>query len=264
MPDARCQMLVLEVDGVTCSYGAADALSGLTLRVAAGDFLAIAGPNGSGKSTLLRAMSRVLRPRLGRALLDGRDLYALSAQESARSIGVVPQESAVEFEFTCGEIVLMGRAPHLGRFQSEGPHDRKVAREAMERTGTWDLKDRSIQELSGGERQRVILARAFAQEPRVLLLDEPTTHLDLAYQARILRLARTLRDEKKTAVVSTFHDLNLAAEADRIVLLSKGAVAAAGTPREVLVEKLLRDVYGPEVIVRVHPDTGGPLVLVKT
>jgi iron complex transport system ATP-binding protein len=256
--------MLLEVAGVACAYGGADVLRDVTLRVAPGEFVAVSGPNGSGKSTLLRAMSRVLRPRLGRALLDGRDLYALPARESARAIGVVPQDTPLEFEFTCEEVVLMGRSPHLGRFRGEGERDLSVAREAMERTATWDLRARSILDLSGGERQRVLLARAFAQEPRVLLLDEPTAHLDVAYQVQLLRLVRALRDEKKTSVVATLHDLNLAAAyADRIVLLSKGVVTAAGAPQEVLVEKTLQEVFGAEVIVRLHPETGGPLVLVR-
>jgi iron complex transport system ATP-binding protein len=256
--------MILEVTGVSCAYDGVEVLSDVTLRVAPGEFVAVAGPNGSGKSTLLRAMSRVLRPRLGSALLDGRDLYALPARESAQAIGVVPQESLLDFEFTVEEVVLMGRAPRLGRFQSEGERDRAVAREAMERTGTWELRARSILELSGGERQRVILARAFAQEPGVLLLDEPTAHLDLAYQVQMLRLAKSLRDERRTAVLATLHDLNhAAAYADRVVLLSKGKIAAVGTPREVLVEPTLREVFGADVAVRAHPDTGAPLVLVK-
>ena len=256
--------MILEVSGVACAYDGRDVLSDVTLRVAPGEFVAIAGPNGSGKSTLLRAMSRVLRPRLGKALLDGCDLYAIPAAQSARALGVVPQEAPLEFDFTVEEVVLMGRAPHLGRFQSEGERDRAVAREALERTGTWDLRKRSIRELSGGERQRVILARAFAQEPQALLLDEPTAHLDLAYQAQVLRIARSLREEKRTAVLATLHDLNLAAAfADRLVLLHQGRIAAAGTPKEVLTEAVLRPVFGPEVAVRAHPDTGGPLVLVR-
>jgi iron complex transport system ATP-binding protein len=193
--------------------------------------------------------------------LEGRDLYALPARESARAIAVVPQETPIDFDFTCEEIVLMGRAPYLRRFQGEGQPDRDRARAAMERTGTWELRTRSILELSGGECQRVLVARALTQEPRVLLLDEPTAHLDLSHQAQVLRAVRALRD---VAVLVTLHDLNLAgAYADRLVLLSEGRVAAAGRPFEVLREPVLRDVFGPEVIVRTHPETGGPLVLVK-
>jgi iron complex transport system ATP-binding protein len=257
--------MILEVSGIACAYDGADVLSDVTMRLSPGDFTAVAGPNGSGKSTLLRALSRVLRPRLGSALLEGRDLYGLPAREAARSIAVLPQESTLEFEFTCEEVVMMGRAPHLGRFETESERDRTVVREAMERTGTWELRRRVILELSGGERQRVLLARAFAQEPKILLLDEPTAHLDLAFQVQILRLVRELRDEKKTSVLASLHDLNLAAAyADRIVLLSKGKIAAAGAPKEVLAESVLRPVFGADVMVRAHPDTGAPLVLVKT
>jgi len=257
--------MILEVSGIACAYDGTDVLSDVTVRLSPGDFVAVAGPNGSGKSTLIRALSRVLRPRLGSALLDGDDLYAIPARRSAQAIAVLPQESSVEFEFTCEEVVLMGRAPHLGRFETESDRDRKAVQEAMERTSTWELRKRAVLELSGGERQRVLLARAFAQEPRILLLDEPTAHLDLSFQVQILRLVRALRDEKKTAVLASLHDLNLAAAyADRIVLLSKGKIAAAGTPTEVLVEPVLRPIFGTEVTVRPHPDTGKPLVLVKT
>jgi iron complex transport system ATP-binding protein len=257
--------MILEVSGIACAYDGADVLADVSLRLAPGDFVAVAGPNGSGKSTLIRALSRVLRPRLGGALLDGSDLYALPARQSAQAIAVLPQETTVEFEFTCEEVVLMGRAPHLGRFESESERDRTIVREAMERTSTWDLRKRAILELSGGERQRVLLARAFAQEPKILLLDEPTAHLDLSFQVQILRLVRALRDEKKTAVLASLHDLNLAAAyADRLILLSKGKIAAAGTPKEVLVESVLRPIFGPDVDVRAHPDTGAPLVLVRT
>jgi iron complex transport system ATP-binding protein len=257
--------MILEVSGISCAYDGTDVLSDVTVRLQPGDFTAVAGPNGSGKSTLIRALSRVLRPRLGSALLEGQDLYALPARQSAQAIAVLPQDSTLEFEFSCEEVVMMGRAPHLGRFETESERDRTVVRESMERTSCWELRSRPIVELSGGERQRVLLARAFAQEPKILLLDEPTAHLDLSFQVQILRLVRALRDEKKTAVLASLHDLNLAAAyADRIVLLSKGKIAAAGTPKEVLVEQVLRPVFGPEVTVRTHPDTGAPLVLVKT
>jgi iron complex transport system ATP-binding protein len=257
--------MILEVSGIACAYDGADVLSDVTVRLQPGDFTAVAGPNGSGKSTLIRAMSRVLRPRLGSALLEGEDLYALPARRSAQAIAVLPQESSLEFEFSCEEVVMMGRAPHLGRFETESERDLAVVRDAMERTSCWELRKRPVVELSGGERQRVLLARAFAQEPKILLLDEPTAHLDLSFQVQILRLVHALRDEKKTAVLASLHDLNLAAAyADRIVLLSKGKIAAAGAPKEVLVESVLRPVFGPEVMVRTHPDTNAPLVLVKT
>lgn len=254
---------MLEARGVTCGYAADPVLAEASVAVSPGEFVAVVGPNGSGKTTLLRAMSRVLAPREGAVALEGRDLYALSARESALAIAVVPQETSIEFEFTCGEVVLMGRSPRLGRFGSEGGRDREVVRESMERTGTWELRDRPVTELSGGERQRVILARAFAQEPRVLLLDEPTAHLDLAYQVQVLRLVRAMRDERKVAVLATLHDLNLAASvADRIVLLSKGRVAAEGPPGKVLAEDVLGPVFGPELKVRPHPETGRPFVYV--
>jgi len=255
--------MVLEVSGIACGYDGVDVLSDVTLRLAPGDFVAVAGPNGSGKSTLIRTLSRVLRPRRGSATLEGDDLYEMPPRRSAQAIAVLPQETSLEFDFSCEEIVLMGRAPHLGRFETESERDRAVVREAMERTSTWELRHRTIVELSGGERQRVLLARAFAQEPRFLLLDEPTSHLDLAFQVQILRLVRALRDEKKTAVLASLHDLNLAsAYADRIVLLSKGRVVAVGSPKEVLTESVLRPVFGDELTVRAHPDTGEPLVLV--
>jgi iron complex transport system ATP-binding protein len=254
--------MLLESRDVVCGYpGGGDVLAGVTLGTDPGGFTALAGPNGSGKSTLLRAMSRVLRPRRGGVTLEGRDLYALTARESARAIAVVPQEPSLDFEFSVEEVVLMGRAPHLGRFESEGPRDREAAREAMERTGTWELRARSILELSGGERRRAFLARAFAQEPRVLLLDEPTTHLDLGFQAQILRMVRELRRDRGVAVLAAVHDLNLAAaHADRLVLLAGGRVKASGPPAEVLREPLLREVFGTELLVRPHPETGGPWI----
>jgi iron complex transport system ATP-binding protein len=257
--------MIVDARALSCGYpGGEEVLAGVSLGAAAGDFLAVAGPNGSGKSTLLRALSRVLRPRQGSVLLEGRDLYALPPRESARAVAVVPQEPAVDFEFTVEEIVLMGRAPHLGRFETEGPRDHEAVREAMERTGVWALRGRSVLELSGGERRRVFLARAFAQEPRLLLLDEPTTHLDLGFQAQVLRMVLELRRDRGVAVVAALHDLNLAAaHADRLLLLVGGRTKAEGPPAEVLREPLLREVYGEDVLVRPHPETGGPCVFVK-
>jgi iron complex transport system ATP-binding protein len=257
--------MILEVSGIACAYDGADVLSDVTMRLSPGDFTAVAGTQRVGEIDAHPGAEPGAAAAAGVGASRRRDLYGLPAREAARSIAVLPQESTLEFEFTCEEVVLMGRAPHLGRFETESERDRAVVREAMERTSTWELRRRVILELSGGERQRVLLARAFAQEPKILLLDEPTAHLDLAFQVQILRLVRELRDEKKTAVLASLHDLNLAAAyADRIVLLSRGKIAAAGPPKEVLAESVLRPVFGNDVMVRTHPDTGAPLVLVKT
>jgi iron complex transport system ATP-binding protein len=256
--------MLLGAEGLSCGYGGEDILHGVALGVRPGEILAVAGPNGSGKSTLVRVLSRVLAPRSGRVTLEGGDLYATPIRDCARAVAVLQQETAIDFEFTCGEVVAMGRAPHLGRFQAEREEDRAAIRTAMERTGTWELRDRSVLELSGGERQRVFLARAFAQEPRALLLDEPTAHLDLAYQVEILRLARRQALERKVGVIAVLHDLNLAAAfADRMAILFRGRVAAVGAPEEVLREDVLREVYAAEITVRPHPETGRPYVYVK-
>ncbi|MHC4606613.1 MAG: ABC transporter ATP-binding protein [Planctomycetota bacterium] len=240
-------MMLLEVDGIGCAYDGTPVLRDVTIRVGAEDLLGVVGPNGAGKSTLIRAMSRVLRPKLGRALLEGRDLYdEVTASEAARSIAVVPQGPSIPFDFTCREVVLMGRSPHLKRFQTETSRDLEVVEQAMKRTDTWKLKDRPITELSGGERQRVILARAFAQEPRVLLLDEPTAHLDLGHQVQTMKIVRELG----CAVVAVMHDLNLAASfCTRMVLLDAGRIAAAGGPEEVLTPAHLEEVYGIPIVV---------------
>ena len=252
---------MLKLESVSAAYDGATVLAGATLEVRPGELVAVAGPNGSGKTTLLRAAARALPPRAGRVLLHGRDLYSeVGAAEAARSIAVVPQEIAIDFEFLVEELVLMGRHPHLGRFDVESDRDREAARHAMERTGTWDLRRRSVTELSGGERRRVFLARALAQEAKLLLLDEPTAHLDLHFQVETLRIVRR-HVEEGGAAVAVLHDLNLAAaSATRIVLLKDGVIAADGPPAELLQEKRLREVFGPDVIVRAHPD-GGPLVL---
>jgi len=272
MQDAGCTRLkgmvlvsrnvrLLHLESVSCAYDGVTVLSGATLEVRPGELVVVAGPNGSGKTTLLRAASRSLAPRAGRVLLDGRDLYReTSPAAAARAIAVVPQDATVDFEFLVEELVLMGRHPHLGRFDVESDRDRAVARLAMERTGTLPLKDRPVTELSGGERRRVLLARALAQEARLLLLDEPTAHLDLHFQVETLRIVRS-HVADGGAAVAVLHDLNLAASvATRLVLLKEGRVAADGPAKELLEERRLREIFGPEVIVRPHPD-GGPLVL---
>jgi iron complex transport system ATP-binding protein len=246
---------------VTCSYGGADVLHQVDVEVPKGGFVGLVGPNASGKSTLVRTLSRVLRPRRGEVLLDGRDLYRLRPEEVAREMAVVEQDDRSELAFTVEEVVLLGRLPHLARSRREGARDLEVANQAMRFTSTLSLAGRIVGELSGGERQRVALARALAQEPTVLLLDEPTSHLDPGHQLEVLDLLRRLNREAGLSVVIVLHDLNLAAlYCQEMVFLTSGRVLSHGTPREVLTSDNLRRAYGPGVALGVHPLTGDPQV----
>ena len=240
-------------------------LAGFTLPVPPGVFLGIIGPNGSGKSTLIRALSRTLRPAGGAILLDDADLYAaVSARESAQRIGVVPQDTAVSLDFTVRDVVRMGRSPHLPRrfFASETAGDEQIVSDALAAARVGDLADRSAATLSGGERQRVLLARALAQQPAVILLDEPTAHLDLQHQGETLALARDLAHREGKAVLAVLHDISLAAAyCDRLVLLDGGKIAAQGAVADVLTAVNIQRVYGARVWVRRHPVSGRPLVL---
>jgi iron complex transport system ATP-binding protein len=232
------------------------------LDIPGGEFVGIIGPNGSGKTTLLRSVSRVLKPRAGVVFIGGRDVFETPARDMAREVGVVPQDTIPAFDFTALEIVLMGRSPHLGRFQVEGSGDIAIAEEAMRWTGTFDLAKRQFAALSGGERQRVVIARALAQEPRVILLDEPTSHLDINYQFEILNLIRRLNRERGITVVAVLHDLNLSAQyCDRLVMIGGGKIQALGAPEAVLTSENVKRVYGADVWVRKHPTSGRPYVI---
>lgn len=252
----------LEVLGVRCGYDSVKVLDGVTFRVKEGDFVGVVGPNGSGKSTLLRAVSRVLKISEGTVKLGGKAIDSFSKREIARHVGVVPQNGSVAFPFKVSEVVMMGRSPHLGRFSSEGPRDHSVVRRAMERTGTLHLAGRFLDELSSGERQRVILARALAQEPKLLLLDEPTSHLDINYQVGIMDLIKSLNRAEGITVIVVIHDLNLASQyCDSLIMLKDGKVFAAGTPEEVLTEANVEAVYGTPVLITRHPVMGCPQVV---
>ncbi len=257
----------LAADEIEIRYApdAPPVLTQFSLDVRPGVFLGIVGPNGSGKSTLVRALSRALRPASGAVLLDESDLYAgLSARQSARAIGVVPQETAVSLDFSVREVVRMGRAPHLPRrpFASETAEDERIVTEALRAARVEGLADRTVPTLSGGERQRVLFARALAQQPDVILLDEPTAHLDLRHQTETLTLARDLAHGGGRAVLAVLHDINLAAAyCDALVLLHAGRIVAQGPPEQVVTAEHLQAVYGARVWVRSHPASGRPLVL---
>lgn len=248
---------LITFDRVSFAYGAIEAITDLSFAVAPGEILGLLGPNGSGKSTVVRLMSRVLTPRRGRVSFDGRDLQTYSREELARQIAVVPQETVIELPFSVLEVVLMGRSPHLGRFGFERTHDLAIAHQAMEQAGVHDLAAREIHELSGGERQRVILARALAQEPRVLLLDEPTAFLDIRHQVEVYDLVKNLSRQHGLTVVAILHDLNLAAlYCDCLALLKTGRLFCLGTPEQVLTYTNIKAVYETEVYIGLNDITG--------
>jgi iron complex transport system ATP-binding protein len=225
----------------------------ISLHVGKGEFVGIIGPNGSGKSTLLRAVYRMVSPLRGSILLDGRALDSFTPPEAARNLGVVGQFNNVPFDFSVLQMVLMGRAPHKRWYQSDTRKDYQIASAALEKVGLAQHADKSYAALSGGEKQRVILARALAQEPKLLILDEPTNHLDIKYQLQILSIVKQLG----IGVLSVLHDLNLAAmHCARLYVLKEGKLMASGTPQEVLTPALLREVYEVSCTVRENKQTG--------
>ncbi len=250
-------MTTLDVQGLSCSYGDVKVLENVFLRSGKGECIGIIGPNGSGKSTLLKALSKSIKPVSGSIVLLDRDLKSFSHGELARNMAVVSQDTPSDFNFSCLDIVLMGRNPHLKRFEIEGKKDYEIAQASMELTSTWDFRDRMFNELSGGERQRVIIARALTQEPSILLLDEPVSHLDINHQIEILELVDRLKKTRGLLIVLVIHDLNLAARyCDRLILLNGKAIQAAGSPAEVLTRENVRKAFRTDVIVRRHPMTG--------
>jgi iron complex transport system ATP-binding protein len=252
----------VEAADLAVRYGKRLALDGVDATVLPGEILGIIGPNGSGKSTLVRALAGVREPDRGSVRLDGRELREIGRRQRGRAIALVPQETRVSFPLRVRELVLLGRSPHTGAFGFEGPRDREIVARAMERADVSHLADRRIDELSGGERQRAVLARALAQEAPVLLLDEPTTYLDLRHTVDLLDLVRRLCREESLAVAVVLHDLNLAGlYCDRLVLLDRGRTHAAGAPGEVLRYADLCAVYGTDLYVAPNDVTGRIVVL---
>ena len=252
----------LALENIWFSYGSSAVLQGLDLKVAPGEMVGLVGPNGTGKSTLLNIASRTLKPQRGRVLLGDVDVQEMSPRQKASRVSMVPQSPAVPNGFSCLEVVLMGRNPHLGLLQWEGPRDVEIVRHAMELTGTAEFASRPIASLSGGERQRVFIARALSQEAPLLLLDEPTAHLDIGYQPAVLDLIQQVRTETGVSVLAAMHDISLAAQyCQRIAVLHQGAVYAVGTPEEVVTAEIVSQAFGAEVAISHHPIHGTPVVL---
>lgn len=253
---------VLEVNNLCSGYGKKVVLQDISFDVKEGDFLGIIGPNGSGKSTLLKTIARILKPFHGHVLFRGQSIHTMTLLEAAKRIALVPQDFNTEFSFTVIEVVLMGRFPHLRRFQQETSHDFEVVRESLELTDSSELVDRTFNELSAGERQRVIIAKAFAQEPMLLLLDEPTSHLDIGHQIEIFDLLVRLNKDKGVTIISVLHDLNLASEyCDRLLLIDKGRIRVQGSTEEVLRWEIIEEVYKTLVVINDNPISSRPHVL---
>lgn len=260
----------LELTGVTFGFGRRETaiqspvLKNISLAIAEGEVLGILGPNGSGKSTLLKILMRILFPQQGTVEWFGQLHGAFSQSEISRRVAFVPQETQQAFPFTISEMVLMGRYPRHTRTWGlgwESSQDRAVARQAMNDLGVSHLGTRLIMNVSGGERQRAVIARALAQEPDILLLDEPTAFLDLHHQLEIARIIRRLNRERRLTVVLVSHDLNLASQyCDRLLLLREGEIVAVGTPEDVIAGESLERVYGCPVLVDRHPQSGRPRV----
>ncbi|MFH8405851.1 ABC transporter ATP-binding protein [Streptomyces sp. NPDC018019] len=249
--------LRIDIEDLRVSYAGRCVVAGVRLMAAPGEIAGVVGPNGSGKSTVLRTVYRLLRPEAGRVLLAGEDIRAMPPARAARHVAALPQERGGDFELTVREVVAMGRTPYKRAFAGDGPDDHEAVARALAEVGLAGHGGRRFSALSGGERQRALLARAFAQDPDVLVLDEPTNHLDVRHQVELLSL---LRGRACTTLVS-LHDLNAAAAVcDRLHVLSEGAVVASGAPRDVLTPGLLAEVFGVRAVVVEHPLTGDPLI----
>lgn len=260
-PDAQDDSR-LRADAITIGYESRTISTDLSIEIPEGKVTVIIGPNACGKSTLLRSLSRLLKPEAGRVLLDGKDIHSLKSKEVARRLGLLPQSSIAPYGICVADLVARGRFPHQNMLQQWSRDDEQAVARALAATNITELADRSVDELSGGQRQRVWLSVVLAQETDLMLLDEPTTFLDISHQYEVLELCRTLNRERGHTLVMVLHDLNQACRyADHIVAMKNGEIVVVGNPREVITPKLLQEVFGLEAMIIDDPVTGTPLVI---
>jgi iron complex transport system ATP-binding protein len=253
---------ILEVVNVTAGYPRNVVLKDISFNVAPGEILGIIGPNGCGKSTLLRTITSILKPFGGKVLFHGQNIREFSYRRIARYMAVVSQDTDLTFSFRAVDVVMMGRLPHLGRIRREGREDFSVVERCLRLMDVSDIAERQITELSSGERQRVMIAKALAQEPEVLLLDEPTSHLDIGHQIEIFDLIKELNKNNGLTILCVLHDLNLAAEyCSRLILMKTGGIYSIGPPEEVLRYDIIEHVYKTVVVVLKNPTSGKPHVV---
>jgi iron complex transport system ATP-binding protein len=255
-------MNILNADHLTLSYENATIIHDLSLHIPEGKITVLVGPNGCGKSTLLRGLARLLKPRGGKVMLDSHDVWKIPTKELAKQLGILPQGPVAPEGLTVHELVAQGRYPHQSWFQQWSPEDERMTQEALLITGLTEFADRPVDTLSGGQRQRAWIAMTLAQDSEVILLDEPTTFLDLAYQIEVLDLLHDLNVERGKTIVMVLHDLNQACRyADYLVAVCQGRIAAHGLPQDVIRAPMIRDVFGIDCHVMSDPITGTPLVV---
>ena len=243
-------MIALEVNNLEFGYGDSLVLKGISFDIKVGEFISIIGPNGSGKSTLLKTLNRLYTSKKGSIQIVGKDIDAYKSREMAKKVALVPQDTSLDYDFTVEEVVMMGRHPYKKRFEKEDDEDLRIIYEAMEMTNTLKLKDRLINEISGGERQRVFIAKALAQKTSIILLDEPTSHLDINHQMDILNLLKKLNEERGMTIVLVIHDINLATRySHEIILLNRGVILGKGTPDQVITSENIEKAYNLNVVI---------------
>jgi iron complex transport system ATP-binding protein len=250
----------INVRNLCFAYEGKEILKGINLDFSTGKFYSIIGPNGSGKSTFIKNISKILEPKHKSVFIEKDDILSFNSKNLAKKMAVIPQNILIDYEFTVFDIVMMGRSPYKRRFQDFNIDDEKVVQKYMEITNTWQLKDKLITHLSGGETQRVIAARALSQETDIILLDEPTSHLDIQYQVEFLSIFKSLKSDK--VIISVLHDLNMASIfSDEVILINKGEVEAIGKPWEVINKENIKNVYNLSVQVLENPVSKCPYII---